>query len=363
MANDDTLVVGAGPVGLVAAIELARFGRPVRVIDKEARRTKLSKAVGVNVQSLELLEPAGVTERLIAAGIRIRRADMWFDGRPLTSIDLSLVDHRYDFLLALAQSETERVLEEVLTERGVQVDRALALTTFSQTPDGVQAHLAPTDGAGETQLEVGCLLGADGARSLVRETLDIPFLGARYDEHWSLADVSLDWRYGYDSVNLFLFRNGAVLFCVPIATDRIRAISQTAEVLELLPAGSSVTEVHWESKFHVALRQAERYQQGRCFLAGDAAHVHSPAGGRGMNLGMWDACSFAARAAAGTLDGYSAERHPIGERILAFTDRLFRIAGLKNRAAQLMRNGAMRSLGSLPPVQRRIAPNLLGIER
>jgi len=362
MVDSEVLIVGAGPVGLTAAVELVRRGRAVRIVDKAPAPTDLSKAVAVNVQSLELLEPSGLTERLVAAGIHLKQANLSFEGEPLARLDLSATDHRFNFLLALPQNETERVLGERLAELGVTVDRGLTVTGFEETGDGVTARMSREDG-GTQEVRSAWLLGCDGARSTVRTTLEIPFVGARYEEEWSLADISVDWPTGFEGIYLGLHRSGEILFTVPIGPGRLRAVSQTPDVLGLLPPEARVTETHWESRFHVALRQAERYQQGRCFLAGDAAHVHSPAGGRGMNLGMWDACSFAARLEAGTLDGYTAERHPIGERILTFTDRLFRVAGLKSRPLQLVRNTLLRNLAPLPAVQRRIAPNLLGIER
>lgn len=361
MSAPDVLIVGAGPVGLAGATELLRRGASIRIVDREGAHTKLSKAVGINAQTLELLEASGLTERLLAAGIRISRANLHFDGAPLVTLELSRADHRFNFLLALPQSETERILEETLAERGVTVERTTEMLGFAQHADGVNVRLR--NAAGEREATAGRLLGADGSRSAVRQTLRIPFTGARYDETWSLADITLDWSYGYGEVNLFLHGDGALLFTVPIAADRIRAISQTDNAKALLPAGSVVRETHWESTFHVALRQAERYQDGRCFLAGDAAHVHSPAGGRGMNLGIWDTCAFAARHAAGTLDGYSAERHPIGARILTITDRMFRVARLKHGPAQALRNLALRRIAPIGAVQRRIAPQLLGIER
>ncbi|NQW11932.1 MAG: FAD-dependent monooxygenase [Alphaproteobacteria bacterium] len=362
MTSSDVLVAGAGPVGLAAAIELTRRDIPVRIIDQGERRTKLSKAVGVNTQSMELLEASGLTERLLAAGIRIQRANIHFDGKRLLTLELFRAKHRFNFILALAQSETERVLEEALAERGVTVERQTTLTGFEDRGDGITARMTAPAGE-ERVVDVCTLLGADGPRSTVREALGIPFTGARYDETWSLADVSIDWPYGYGEVNLFLTSAGPMLFTVPIAADRIRAISQTDDVLGMLPQGSRVETVHWQSTFHVALRQAETYQRGNAYLAGDAAHVHSPAGGRGMNLGFWDACSFAERCAAGTLDGYTAERHPIGERILGITDQMFRIARLTPGPAQMVRNFVMRTVARLPVVQSRIAPNLLGIER
>jgi 2-polyprenyl-6-methoxyphenol hydroxylase-like FAD-dependent oxidoreductase len=361
MANSDALIVGAGPVGMVAAIELARRDIPVRIVDQSELRTKLSKAVGINSQSMELLEASGLTERVLAAGIRIQRANIWFDGSQLLSLDLSLVRHRFNFILALAQSETERILEEALIERGVTVERQVTLTEFEDHGDRISARLKAADGK-ERDVDARRLLGADGSHSLVRKTLHIPFKGARYDETWSLADITLDWPHGYGEINLFLSAAGPMLFTVPIGPERIRAISQTDNALGMLPTGSRVELVHWQSTFHVALRQAETYQHDNAYLAGDAAHVHSPAGGRGMNLGIWDACSFAERCAAGTLEGYSAERHPIGSRILAVTDRMFRIASLTPGLGQVLRNTIMRTVARLPVVQQRIASQLLGIE-
>jgi 2-polyprenyl-6-methoxyphenol hydroxylase-like FAD-dependent oxidoreductase len=358
----DVLIVGAGPVGLTAAIELLRRDVPVRVIDKSEHRTDLSKAVGINAQTLALLEPSGLTTRLIEAGLKIRQAHLHLDGRPLVSLDLSLVDHPYNFILALPQSETERLLEVRLNDLGGRVERRTELTGFAQEAGRVHGTVRRPEGDEET-VDVEALLGADGGRSTVRERLRIPFVGARYEEQWSLADISVDWPYGLDAVNLFLSRAGDLVFTVPIGPDRIRAISQTAHVLELLPSGTTVTEIHWESQFRVALRQAERYQEGACYLAGDAAHVHSPAGGRGMNLGIWDAVAFADQYRAGSLAGYSGERHPIGARILGITDRMFRVTTLKPGWAQFVRNLVLRNVVPLKPVQRLIARNLLGIER
>jgi 2-polyprenyl-6-methoxyphenol hydroxylase-like FAD-dependent oxidoreductase len=360
LARPHVLIVGAGPTGLTAAIECTRRGLPVRIVDRTGSRTDLSKAVGINLQSLCLLEPSGLSDRLIAAGIRITKANLWFDGERLLTLDLSLIDHRYRFLLALPQSETERILGEALAEQGVAVERGTELTGFENTADGVVARLRGP--SGDTEVATPLLLGADGPHSTVRTTLGIDFAGRRYPQDWSLADVTLDWPYGDSDINMFMERSGDLVFTVPIAAGRLRVISQTPRALEMLPRGTSVTQVHWQSAFHVALRQAARYQDGCAYLAGDAAHVHSPAGGRGMNLGMWDACAFAARAEAGTLEGYSAERHPIGRRILAFTDQLFNVAEVKTRAAQVVRNFAMRHIASIPAVQRRIVPNMLGVE-
>ncbi len=241
MATLDVLVVGAGPVGLTAAIELARLGATVRIVDREGSRTGLSKAVGVNARSLELLEPSGLSERLLAAGIRISRANLHFDGAKLVTMDLSRVRHRYNFILALPQSETERVLDEALVEPGVAVERETEMIRLAPGMDRVTAFLK--DAAGEREVSAPHLLGADGARSQIRQTLAIPFVGQRYEETWSLADVTLDWDYGYGEINLFMRRDGDLLFTVPIARDRIRAISQTGDALALLPFGAAALEL------------------------------------------------------------------------------------------------------------------------
>nr|WP_268810755.1 FAD-dependent monooxygenase [Tistlia consotensis] len=356
----DVLVVGAGPVGMAAALELNRLGRSVRIIDSNEGRTTLSKALAVNAKTLELMKPLGLDERIVADGLEIHGAQLFFDGEPLVRVQLAAPPGHRNFLLSLPQSETERIFEETLAERGITVDRQTELVSLEDDGRGVAARLRGPDG--ESEQRALWLLGADGARSTVRQELGLSFAGKHYDEHWSLADLTFDWPEARENINLFLSRDGHVDFLARIEGDRWRLVSTAPGVAERLPRGAVLRESHWQSDFHVALRQVESYRKGRCCLAGDAAHVHSPAGGRGMNLGIWDAVSFARRLDAGTLDGYDAERHPIGRKVLDFTDRLFAVMRLSNPLAQGLRNAALRHIAPLPVPRRRLSRALLGLD-
>ena len=295
--SSEVLVVGAGPVGLAAALGLNRRGAGVRLIEKSADGTNLSKAVGINARSLELLEPSGVTARLLGAGLRIEHINLRSGRDILTRVDLSKLLGPYNFMLSLPQSETELILEDVLGDCGVSVERETELVGFTQDADGIDAHLST--GGTKIDLRADYILGCDGAHSTVRKTLGLGFAGERYPETWSLADIRMDWPFGHGEGNLFMEPGGRVLFIISLPRGRYRVIANAPEALSLLPPGSNVSEVLWQTDFTVSLRQVDSYAVGRAFLAGDAAHIHTPAGGRGMNFGIEDACDFAERQALG----------------------------------------------------------------
>ena len=341
----EVLVVGAGPVGLTAALELARRGAAVRVVDEATDRTALSKAVGINARSLELLRPSGVTSRLIEAGLPVYRINLRSYTRLLATIDFERMEHRYNFLLSLAQSETETVLEAALADHGVDVERETELTGLAQDAGGVDARIVHAGRTTEARFDY--LVGADGAHSTVRAALGLGFAGERYPDRWSLADILLEWPFGEGEGNLFMHADGAVLFVIAMGRGRYRAVSNAADALALLPAPSVVREVLWRTDFTVSLRQVTRYQRGRCFVAGDAAHIHSPAGGRGMNLGIEDAAELAARIVNGGLEGYSDARYRVGARVVRESDWQFRMTVLRNPLAVVARDALVRyGLGS-----------------
>ena len=353
------LVVGAGPVGLTAALELARRGADVRIIDINESRTGLSKAAGINSRSLEVLEPAGVARQLIDAGLKVRRANLGYRGRIPATIDFTNLAHRHDFLLSLPQSETENILEAALALLGVAVERTTELVDFTQNQDGVTARIET--GGGISTHEADYVVGADGAHSTVRGILGLGFAGQKYADTWSLADVDMEWPYGDGEANLLMNPDGRVLFVIAFGGGRFRAITNSGRALDLLPAGSAVGDVIWETEFTVSLRQVEGYQKGRAFVCGDAAHIHSPAGGRGMNLGIEDAAALAEKMVAGGLETFTAERHPVGARVVRESDLQFRIAALKNPIARGARNAVLRSLVRRPSFQRRFLRRMAGL--
>jgi len=355
----EVLVVGAGPVGLTAALELARRGAAARVVDRAADRSRLGRAVAVNARSLELLRPSGVTTRLIEAGLPVYRINLRHYTRLLATIDFERMDCRCNYLLSLAQSETEAILEAVLAEHGVAVERGTELTGLAQDAGGVDTRLVHGGRATEARFDV--VVGADGAHSTVRAALGLGFAGERRPDNWSLADVVLDWPFGHGEGNLFMHDDGAVLFVIALGRSRYRVASNTVDALALLPAPSVVGEVLWRADFTVSLRRVTRYQQGRCFLAGDAAHIHSPAGGRGMNLGIEDAAELAQRIMDGGLDGYSDARRTAGARVVRESDWQFRMAAFRNPLAIVARNALVRYGLGLEALQKPFRLRMAGL--
>jgi 2-polyprenyl-6-methoxyphenol hydroxylase-like FAD-dependent oxidoreductase len=248
------LVIGAGPTGLAAALELARHGQAVRIVDKSATRSQQSRAIGVNARTLELLEPAGVTERLLAAGLRVRRFNFRSAERLLATIDLGRVRHRYNFMLTLLQAETERTLERRLAEHGTPVEWSTEFTALEAAPDRVRARLI--SGGEERVLEGRYLIGADGAHSAVRHALGLSFDGTTDPSPWWLVDVRMNWVFGASELNLFA-RPAAVLGVIPIKSGLFRLVSNGPEPLDLLPGGATVHQEVWRSAFRISYRQVD----------------------------------------------------------------------------------------------------------
>ncbi|KQQ29405.1 FAD-binding monooxygenase [Methylobacterium sp. Leaf123] len=376
----DVLIVGAGPVGLTLACELARFGVGVRLIDRARQATQTSKALVVWSRTLELMDRMGCTEAFLAAGLRARGATLRGGGRVLGGADFSDIASPYAFGLMIPQSDTERLLAEHLRGFGVAVEREVELTGFAQTPDGVEARLSHADGR-EERATAGFLIGCDGAHSAVRHGLGLPFRGTAQGDDWLLADIRTDGAGAPpgDRVALYLHRDGPfVIFPIPGGRARVVATvgradgrpkpdPTLAEVQELVTARAGpdlrVFDPVWLSRFRIHERKVSEYGRGRVFLAGDAAHIHSPAGGQGMNTGVQDAVNLAWKLAlvlrgAATprlLDSYSSERNAVGEMVLRNAGRLTAMATLTHPLAQAIRNRALHLLLSFHPVRRRMA--------
>ncbi|MEN8145419.1 MAG: FAD-dependent monooxygenase, partial [Gemmatimonadota bacterium] len=352
-----TLVVGAGPAGLTAAIELARRGRSVRIIEAKPERSQFSKALGVNPRTLELLEAAGVSERLLERGRRIPGVEVWSDEEKLFSIDFGEIDHRYNFMLSLPQSETEDILENRLSELGVQVERGLVLQRIDLLPEGVRVLLAG-DTATES-LVVPQVVGADGAHSTARRELHIGFPGDRMKGDWSLADVRLDMA-PIDPVFVRLGRS-ALLFMLRIRDGVYRVASNRPDVLDRLPTDSRITEVLWSSDFTVSHRLAETFQVGRVFLAGDAAHLHSPLGARGMNMGIEDAAELVRLMDSGQTYLYSPGRHSNAREAIRGIKRRTNAVTSAGWIAQQFRERVLPQVMRSRRLRKRVLNDMLGL--
>jgi 2-polyprenyl-6-methoxyphenol hydroxylase-like FAD-dependent oxidoreductase len=325
MSAKSVLVVGAGPCGLAAALELARLGIPVRILDKNPTATKESRAVAINPRTLDLLEPSGATERLLAAGVKIVRARLVVDGRVRAQFDASRIPHRFHFILGLAQNETERVLAECLFARGIPVERGVEVIDVVSGADNATARVrTPT---GDALFTADWIVGADGAHSTLRHRLGLEFPGAPYPYHWSLADVELAGDAPLDGAELRLAYRGPVLVRAPLGHGRHRLISNAPNVLSRVPESWQPGKVVWKSDFTVSHRMVQRRGQGRIRLVGDAAHIHSPAGGWGMNLGIEDAVTLArALAENGSLDDWERTQQRHAARVVRASDGLQRLA-------------------------------------
>lgn len=346
--NEEILIAGAGPTGLSAAIELHRRGMPVRIIDQADDFATQSRAIGINPRTLAILEAAGATERLLAEGTRILRTCLHFGGGSSTArLDFTELDTPYPFMLALPQSRTERILNEVLTRLGGEVEHGTALAGFEQRDGLIACRIAGP--AGESEVVTKNLIGADGARSTVREQAGIAFPGDSLDVDWTIADVVLDWPYPPNELHVF-FDDTGFLFTITMGQGRFRLVSPDASPEARLPKGATVKEDIWRSSFRVHHRQAPTYQVGSVYLAGDAAHIHSPMGARGMNMGIADAATLAWLFFEQREAEYHAIRHPIGARTIRVVRRqtLQASSRLGRRVAGLVAPLALR----IPAVHR-----------
>jgi 2-polyprenyl-6-methoxyphenol hydroxylase-like FAD-dependent oxidoreductase len=378
MNNTDVLVVGAGPTGLTTAAALIAHGVRAVVVDKLPEGQNTSRAAAVNARTLEALEDLDVARRMVKAGLIAPRFTMREGPRVLIPVDFSQLPTKHPYTLMLSQADTERLLLERLHELGGEVIRPKTLSRITQDADGVTATFAD----GET-LRAGYVVGTDGMHSTVREQAGIGFAGGEFAESFALADVRLTGDAPRDEVILF-YANEGLTVLAPLPDDIFRIVAPATDaprvpspafVQSLLdnrafgPGRLEVTDLVWGTRFHIHHRVADRYRAGRVLLAGDAAHVHSPAGGQGMNLGITDAIALAdalaevLRGGSDTaLDAYATAQRRRAEQVLKLTGRLTRIATLP-RPLRPIRNSAMRLAARVPTVRRQIAMQLSGLGR
>ncbi len=351
MASDtQVLVVGAGPVGLFMAAELNRHGVSCRIVDKNDGPTHDTRAAAIQARTLEILESIGLAAEFVQAGnICHAKATYTADHKLIKYLTFDELDSAFPFILQLPQSQTERLLGAYLERLGTAVERPVELVAFEQDDNGVRATLQSRDGRRETT-NVAYLIGSDGAHSTVRHALGVSFSGDDYATDLVSADIQVDWKLPRDEQMSFFAADGMLTF-FPLAGGRAAIVADHGpargehpppapdlpalqSIFNARTPGGVLSDPIWSVCYRVHCRQAERYQVGRAFLLGDAAHVCSNIGGQGMNTGMQDAYNLGwklglvlnAKSPASLLDSYHPERHQAGRDMLCLSDHLHRIA-------------------------------------
>ncbi len=367
-------IVGAGPTGLLLAGDLARAGVDVTVLERRGTESNLTRAFGVHARTLEHLDARGLADEVVAGGAPVERLRLFDHLR----LDLSRLPTRFPYLLITPQFNVERALEKRAAVAGARIVRGAQVTALRQDPDGVELTV---DGA---TVRADYVVGADGVHSVVRGALGLPFPGRSVLKSIMLADVRLARPpedvlavngvgdafafvapFGDGWHRVFAWdRRGELPDTAPVTIEEIRGVLRRA-----LGTDFGLQEARWVSRFHSDERQAPRYRVGRVFLAGDAAHVHSPAGGQGMNTGLQDAANLGWKLAAaalgrapdGLLDTYESERHPVGRLVLRSSGAIIRMAMIRSGAGRLARNVIGGAALRLPPVARKAAGTISGI--
>ena len=349
----DVIIIGAGPTGLSLACQLIRYGIDFTIVEKKEGVTPYSKALGVHARTLEIYEQLDLAQKAVAQGAIAGKVRLLEGGEVRAEVNLSNVGRglsQYPYMLVLEQSKNERLLYEYLQTHGKDVWWQAELESFSQDEQGVTAQVKTA--SGETQVvKARYLVGCDGPKSSVRHALGLHFEGSTFERTFYVADAEIDWKYSHDALHVCLAKNSVVAFFPMPGENRYRIVGAFPEefakdegevlheeieqrIKEEAEIALEISHVNWFSTYKVHTRHVEKFSAGRCFLAGDAAHVHTPAGGQGMNTGIQDAYNLAWKMAyvlrgdadERILDTYDEERLPNAKRLTETTDRMFNLA-------------------------------------
>jgi 2-polyprenyl-6-methoxyphenol hydroxylase-like FAD-dependent oxidoreductase len=363
----DVVIVGAGPTGLALGAELNRLGISPLILDRQAAGENTSRACVVHSRTMEVLESIAATPELLEKGLVVPKFRIRDRSKILATIDFGDLKTAYPFTLMCPQSDVEEVLLRRLQSLGGTVQRPREVLDIH--PNAGDIELRWQNGHGPETMHAKWLVGCDGAHSLTRRLASIPFEGGAYDEGFLLADVEMNWPLDREEVTLFYSENGLVVVA-PLPENHFRVVATVKQPPEepsiadfesiLRERGPDNAEISirrmvWSSRFHIQHRVARVLRRGHILLAGDAAHVHSPAGGQGMNTGIQDAVSLA-KALHKTIESgddaplntWQKGRLKVAHSVVNLTDRMTRVATVSSPTLKLLRNTAVELIGSIP---------------
>ncbi len=377
--HTDVIIIGAGPTGLALACQFIRYGIDFVIIEQSAGVTTYSKALGVHARTLEIYEQMGLAQQAVDRGTIAGAARLITGGKVRAELDLSNLGAgltAYPYVLFCEQSKNEQLLYEYLQQHGKTVRWQTELASFSQTEAKVTAQVKTADGRSQ-RIEAKYLVGCDGPKSLVRHALGIEFAGSTFDRLFYVADVKIDWNLHHDAFHVSLLKDSLLVFFPLKGENRYRIVGTFpeefakdegevlyAEIQQRIQAEAgfelNVRDVEWFSTYRVHSRYVSNFSVGRCFLAGDAAHIHTPVGAQGMNTGIQDGYNLAWKLAMvlqgkgdkTLLETYNQERLENAKRLVETTDRMFQFAAGSNWLFAFFRTQVLPS----------IAPHLIGIE-
>lgn len=385
----DVVIVGAGPTGLSLACQFVRHGVDFVIVEKNEGLTPYSKAIGVHARTLEIYEQMGLAQTAIEEGTIAGKVRLLAGGEVRGQLELSYIGEGlspYPFVLMLEQSKNERLLYEYLQNHRKEVQWKTELVGFEQNDSGVTTQVKTAEGESQT-IEAKYLAGCDGPRSLVRHALGLEFGGSTFERMFYVADAKVDWQFSHDALHVCLSKETFVLFFPLKGDKRYRIVGVFPEefakdegdilyeeieehVKKEAKLNLDIHDVEWFSTYKVHTRHANKFSQGRSFLAGDAAHIHSPAGAQGMNTGIQDAYNLAWKMAlvlkgsAGEelLETYNEERLENAKHLLQTTDRLFQFVAGSEWFLEFLRTNVLPSAAkyilSLDVVKRLVFPKV-----